>query len=83
MAIRFISIKCPECGASLEIEEGRKQAFCTYCGAKVLIYDENHHEYTYRTIDEASLLQANVRLKELEYEEKKRKSKVRWTILAG
>ena len=80
MAIKFISVKCPECGATLEIEEGRNKAFCSYCGAKILIYDENHHEYVYRTIDDAGLKQAEVRLKELEYEEKKTKAKIRWTI---
>ena len=34
MAIKFVSIKCPECGATLDIEEGRKQIFCSYCGTK-------------------------------------------------
>ena len=36
MSIELISIKCPECGATLSIEENREQAYCTYCGTKIL-----------------------------------------------
>lgn len=34
---RLINLKCPSCGAELEIAEGRDICFCTYCGAKILI----------------------------------------------
>ena len=43
MAIRFVSIKCPECGAALDVEEGRRQIFCSYCGSSVLIDNDNEH----------------------------------------
>ncbi len=72
MAIQFITIKCPECSADLQIEDGREYAFCTYCGAKVMIANDNEH--IYRTIDEAKIKQAEtdriVRLRELDLEEK-------------
>lgn len=72
MAIKFVSIKCPECGATLDIEEGRKQIFCSYCGTKVMI--DNDNEYIYRHIDEASIKKTEaetmLRMKELEIEEK-------------
>ena len=72
MAVKLIPVKCPECGATLNIEEGREQAFCTYCGTKVLLRNEN--EYIYRHVDEASVKQAEtdqmVRLKEMELAEK-------------
>lgn len=72
MAIQFVTIRCPECGADLQIEDGREYAFCTYCGAKVMIANDNEH--IYRTIDEARIKQAEtermVRLKELEMQEK-------------
>ena len=74
MAVKLISVKCPECGATLNIEEGREQAFCTYCGTKVLLHNEN--EYIYRHIDEAGVKQAEtdriVRMKQMELAEKKR-----------
>ena len=74
MAIRFVSVKCPECGAALDIEEGRKQIFCSYCGSKVII--ENENEHIYRNIDEARIRQAEtdrqVQLKKMEIIERKR-----------
>lgn len=71
MAVKFNSVKCPECGASLPIEEGRDRIFCSYCGTQVIVTNENEH--IYRHIDEAGVKQAEtdrmVRLRELELEE--------------
>jgi len=72
MAIQFVSVKCPECGADLSVEDERNQIFCSYCGAKVIITNDNEH--IYRTIDEAGIKQAEtermIRLRELELEER-------------
>lgn len=74
MAIKFVSIKCPECGAPLDVEEGRQQIFCSYCGSKIMIQNDN--EYIYRHIDEAQIKQAEVdrtvQLKKMEFLERKR-----------
>ena len=74
MAIQLISVKCPDCGATLNIEEGRKEVFCTYCGAKVLINNEN--EYIHRYIDEAAVKRAEtehiIQMKQMELEDQKR-----------
>lgn len=71
MAIQFVTIRCPECGANLQIEDGREYAFCTYCGAKVMIANDNEH--IYRTIDEARIKQAEtdrmVQIRHLDMEE--------------
>ena len=79
MAVKFTSVKCPECGANLPIEEGREKIFCSYCGTPIIMTDEN--EYTYRHVDEAEVKRAEteqlVHLKELEMEEKDRKRKVK------
>lgn len=85
MAITLNSVKCPECGATLPIEEGRTQVFCSYCGAKVIITNENEH--IYRHIDEAGVKQAEtdrmIRLRELELEEAQasRNEKLRSTLM--
>lgn len=72
MGYQFISVKCPECGADFPLEEGRTMAFCSYCGSKLLVSNENEH--IYHTIDEAGIKQAEtdrmVKLKMLEMEEK-------------
>ena len=73
--IRLISVKCPDCRAALQFEEGRQTAFCSYCGAKILLHNENEH--IYRNIDEAGIKQAEndriYMMKELEMEEKNEK----------
>ncbi len=73
MSYNLISVKCPDCGQTLSIEENRTQAFCTYCGAKVLISNEN--EYVIRQVDEAGIKKAEterlIKLKELELQEQR------------
>ena len=75
-------IKCPECNASLEYEEGIKVLFCRYCGAKVLI--ENENEHIYRHIDEAEIkheeTERMVRMRELDMEEKARSLDLKFII---
>lgn len=73
--IRLISVKCPDCGAALQFEEGRQTAFCSYCGTKILLHNENEH--IIRNIDEVGIRQAEndraYMMKELELEEKDEK----------
>jgi len=74
MSIKLVTVKCPECGATLDIEENRKYAYCSYCGTKILIHNENEH--IYRHIDEAGIKQAEteriVKIKQIELAEKTR-----------
>lgn len=58
-------IKCSNCGANVEIEEGQQVQSCKFCGNKILLNDENNTttttNYNHRYIDEA-------RIKEIETE---------------
>lgn len=76
MAIELVSVKCPDCGATLNIESDRKQAFCTYCDAKVVIDNGRDYEFTYHKVDDAEVKRAEtehaVLMKKLEMEEKRR-----------
>ena len=38
-------LKCPECKANLEIEDGLHTCFCKYCGCQIIL-DEEKQEYT-------------------------------------
>ncbi len=71
MAISVKSIRCPECGANLEVESNRDSLFCSYCGTKIIVTNEN--EYIYRHIDEAGIRKAEtdriVRMRELDIAE--------------
>ncbi len=68
MSVEIKSVKCPECGASITIGEGRDKVFCSYCGSQILVSNENEH--IYRHIDEAEMKKAEtdriVRTKRLE-----------------
>lgn len=83
MALKMNSVKCPECGANLQIEEGRTQVFCSYCGTKIIITNENEH--IYRHIDEADIRKAEtdrmVRMRRLNMEEQGSSLKKTMTII--
>ena len=83
MGYQLISVKCPDCGQTLSIEENRTQAFCSYCGAKILISNEN--EYVFRQVDEAGIKKAEtdriIRLREMELAEKNSSLRKALTII--
>ena len=75
--MKTIHLTCHNCGANLEVEEN--VAFCSYCGTKLLIDDENRtttHKFVRTYRDESKIRESErkelIRLKELEYEEKQR-----------
>ena len=53
--MKIASIKCPDCGATLDVDEDREQVFCSYCGAKIMLQNENEH--IERKIDQAAIEQ--------------------------
>ncbi|MBR3044451.1 MAG: threonine/serine exporter family protein [Oscillospiraceae bacterium] len=67
------SLNCPNCGASVQIPEGKNLFFCTYCGSQIQIDDGKI------TIDLNANINLNhqysdvARLKELELQEQERK----------
>lgn len=84
MSIKFIAVKCPECGALLSIEENRNQAFCSYCGTKILIHNENEHVLRY--VDEAGVQKAEnerkiIELNEMIRQEEKIEAKTAKSVL--
>ncbi len=38
--MKFISAKCPNCGAELQVAENLKSGFCNHCGSKILFEPE-------------------------------------------
>ena len=84
MGVEVKTIKCPNCGASLPIEEGRKSIFCSYCGSKLQLHDSN--EYTVNIRDEAEIEHAETEriltLKQMELEESRRAASNNMVTLA-
>jgi len=72
MAVTANTIKCPDCGANISVEEGREKLFCSYCGSQIILTNENEH--IIRHIDEAAIKQIeaerDLRIKEIELEER-------------
>ncbi len=76
--MKLIPVIYPKCGAQIQIKEGTKTCFCTYCGTQI-IFDDDSTKVTYRKVDEARIKEADVKqllaLKEMEIEEKKRQDR--------
>lgn len=74
--MNMIKLQCPGCGATLEVDDSRQYCFCSYCGTKIRVQNEN--EYIYRRIDEAEVAHAEtdrmIRLRELEMEAREKKA---------
>ena len=68
-----IELSCPRCGGDLNGDAANRVLPCGYCGAKILLVDEN--TYTIRYVDEAKVKQAeaehSVKMKQLEMAEKR------------
>ena len=92
--MKTVKLTCQNCGANLDVKDNI--AFCSYCGAKLVIDDENrttthnyNYNYTYTKLDEARIRENErkeiIRLKELENEENERKRdhKMQKWILIG
>lgn len=35
----LVSVKCPNCGASIQLDDSRQEGFCSYCGSKVKVQE--------------------------------------------
>lgn len=39
--MEFIQAKCPNCGATLEVEDSIDTFFCKYCGTKIILHGQS------------------------------------------
>ncbi len=56
MAIQAVMMKCPACGADIPMEDGQRTVYCSYCGSKLMLQNDNEH--IIRNIDEARVKEA-------------------------
>ncbi len=47
--MKLVMIKCPGCGANLELNEDHTAAYCSYCGCKLYVDDANAQDAAYET----------------------------------
>ena len=50
--MELIKIKCPNCGASIEINEKLKNATCNYCGTSFMVKKESEIKKTLKVLDD-------------------------------
>ncbi len=85
--MKMFELKCPSCGATLNVAEEQRQLYCQYCGTKIIVDDGvRRTEIKHVIRDEARLKEAeayeNVELAEIELErewqDNRRRSMKRW-----
>ena len=69
-----INLKCPSCGAELQLNADREVMYCSYCGSKILLKQDSV-EHIYRTVDEVALKE--IELQKYIIEGKKKAKEVR------
>ena len=89
----MMDLKCPRCGADLSVEKDRDMLFCQYCGAKIILTDENTYtinknitiNQTIHHVDDAKIARAEtermVQMHQMEMDKKKSSNKTTIIIL--
>jgi DNA-directed RNA polymerase subunit RPC12/RpoP len=57
--MKLIELKCSNCGAVLEIEDGVDTFYCKYCGSRIVVEGQSN-----------ATIEAKVKLKDMEHKEK-------------
>lgn len=81
------SLSCPNCGATLQIPEGKERFFCTFCGSQIQVDDGKitidlnaNINIDQRYTDVARLKELQLQEKEQERQETKQKQQRRWKL---
>lgn len=59
-------LKCPNCGASITVDREREFCFCSYCGTKIMLQNENEVIYTDKARIKESADNKEIELKKME-----------------
>lgn len=49
--MKIISMRCPDCGASIEYNPKKPLSFCQYCGARIYVDDEKPKKVVHQNIN--------------------------------
>ena len=88
---KLIKLNCPNCNAVLEVDSDRNQLFCSYCGQKILLVDDEVKVVNVNirktvnvnktvknvNVDEAGVKKAEAEIRRVSFEEKKYASELR------
>ena len=68
--MRMYLLKCPECGAELEVEPERVSCFCSYCGSKVYLDDNTKRVEITKNIKYHKTYTNEAKIKDIESRER-------------
>ena len=86
--MKLIKLQCPNCNSPLEVENGRNEMFCQYCGTKIMLDDGsrnininktvtkniNHKiDHTVRYVDETRIEEERTKQQDIAYQREKLK----------
>lgn len=81
------SLNCPNCGASIQIPDGKNSFFCTYCGSQIHIDDGKitidlnaNINLNQKFTDVARLRELDLQEKELERKDNEERRSRRWKL---
>ncbi|MBQ5331157.1 MAG: hypothetical protein J6F31_07900 [Oscillospiraceae bacterium] len=75
--MKLVSLTCPECRANVDVDVSgeRKVSFCQYCGAKILLDNEEqviHTKHTYENVAEVKKIEAQQESEKRQYEQEEK-----------
>lgn len=63
--MKFIDLRCPNCNATLEIEDTLDTCYCKYCGTKIMITEQDK-----------DVLNAKIRIHEIDAETQRERDRL-------
>jgi DNA-directed RNA polymerase subunit RPC12/RpoP len=84
--MEFVQMKCPNCGADLEVENSIDSFYCKYCGTKILVEGQSKHvvnaKVKIRMMDKLGDMQKEYHRDRAEREERQRKDSNKAMLMA-
>lgn len=69
MSVNLIQLRCPNCDAFLEVEDGLETYFCSYCGTKILLDGQSDAALSAKT--KLKLADKAILMREKRYEQRR------------
>ena len=69
MSMELLQMKCPNCGADLDVEDGIESFFCKYCGTKIVLAGQS--DAALKAKATVKVADKVVELREKRYEQKR------------
>lgn len=73
--MKVYQLKCPCCGASIEVEKHREQCYCSYCGTLLHLNDDIKRVEVTKKIYHHNIYTNEAKIKEIEMREKLQEQK--------